>query len=239
MSVSCIAHRCGTDRYPELTLAAAKHSLEIGAEYVEMDIRFTKDNIPVIAHDKDAQRLYGVPAKIRDMTCMEFLALRHLSAPQYGTHTLDEVLASGVGYILFHIKEGKERLPLILKKIQEHRLENKIVMGLLSYDEIRTVKATLPDCKVLAFMPSVDYQALMIEAGADVIRLWEDWVTPSSVAGIKKAGKQVWIMAGSSEKGTTGYTSDEKLQAFLEMGADGFLINEVEKLNQLRKRFLG
>lgn len=56
-----IAHRAGTDRYPELTLDAARYSLQAGAAYVELDIRFTREDIPVISHDDNAQRLFGSP----------------------------------------------------------------------------------------------------------------------------------------------------------------------------------
>ena len=45
-----IAHRCGTDRYPEQTIAAARHSLQCGADFVEVDIRFTADHKPVVIH---------------------------------------------------------------------------------------------------------------------------------------------------------------------------------------------
>ena len=71
-----IAHRCGTDRYPELTVAAARHSLAAGAAYVEMDVRFTADGVPVIHHDDTAAGLFGDPRRIAEMTLPEFLALR-------------------------------------------------------------------------------------------------------------------------------------------------------------------
>ena len=35
-----IAHRCGPGRFPEQSLASARHALALGADLVEMDVRF-------------------------------------------------------------------------------------------------------------------------------------------------------------------------------------------------------
>ena len=43
-----IAHRCGTDKFPKLTIDSAKHSLKYGAYLVEMDVHFTSDKYVTI-----------------------------------------------------------------------------------------------------------------------------------------------------------------------------------------------
>ena len=49
-----IAHRCGT---PENTLDGIRWCKKCGAVAVEMDLRVTKDGIPVIYHDDDITRM--------------------------------------------------------------------------------------------------------------------------------------------------------------------------------------
>ena len=100
-NMKIIAHRCGTDRYPELTVAAARHSLAAGAAYVEMDVRFTFDGVPVIHHDDTADGLFGDPRRISEMTLPEFLALRHKSDPAFCSHTMEDFLRCGVRQILY------------------------------------------------------------------------------------------------------------------------------------------
>ena len=109
-----IAHRCGTDRYPELTVAAARHSLAAGAAYVEMDVRFTADGVPVIHHDDTAAGLFGDPRRIAEMTLPEFLALRRQSDPAFCSHTMEDFLRCGVRQILYHVKQGGARLQPLL-----------------------------------------------------------------------------------------------------------------------------
>ncbi|WP_240763054.1 glycerophosphodiester phosphodiesterase [Paenibacillus thalictri] len=228
-----IAHRGGTDKYPELTIDAARHSLEHGADYVEMDIRFTKDGVPVISHDDDALKLFGNSALIADLTAEQFVALNYVSDPSRRPHTLEEVLASGVGPILFHIKEGGEQLARILAFIRIHRYEEKVVMGVMSGLDAKDVKMFDERIRVLAFMPSKDQALEFIDSGADIIRLWEEWVNEELVRFVQQSGKQVWIMAGSSAKGTTGYTSPEQILSWKQMGVNGVLVDKIEETKVL------
>jgi glycerophosphoryl diester phosphodiesterase len=226
-----IAHRGGTDRYPELTIASSKLSLELGADYVEMDIRFTKENVPVISHDEDALKLFGNPAKINELTAEQFSSLCYVDDHRLHPHTLQEVLSSGVAPILFHIKEGGEPLAQILECIREHGYEDKVIMGVITSEDVRDVKQFNQDIQVLALMPSKDHAAEFIENGADIIRLWERWVDEDAVRFIHEAGRQVWVMAGY--KGTTGYTSPENILAWKGMGIEGVLVDKVEETKSL------
>ena len=229
MSIALVAHRCGTDKYPELTIAAARHSLEIGAAYVEMDIRFTRDNVPVISHDQDALRLYGSTVKICDMLSANFLQLRHTSNRTYSTHSLEEIVSSGVAPILFHIKEGGEHLQQILHRLRAARYEDKVIMGVTSIEDTGIVKAFNSNISVLAFMPAKEHIQAFIDEGADIIRLWEAWVTREDVQKVKATGRELWVMAGAAVEGSVGYTSDDNLKFWQEIGVDGILVNEIEK----------
>jgi glycerophosphoryl diester phosphodiesterase len=226
-----IAHRCGTDRYPELSLESSKLSLELGADYVEMDIRFTKDNVPVISHDEDALRLFGNPAKINELSAEQFSSLCYVDDHQLHPHTLEEVLSSDVAPILFHIKEGGERLTQILACIRKYGYEDKVIMGVMTSEDVRNVKQFNRNVQVLAFMPSKDLASEFIANDADVIRLWERWVDEEAVRIIHEAGKQVWVMAGY--KGTVGYTSPENLLGWKRMGINGVLVDKVEETKSL------
>lgn len=233
MNMIVAAHRCGTEKYPELTLDAASYSLELGADFVEMDIRFTKDQIPVISHDKDGIKLFGTAKDVCELSIGEFKGLRFICKPEYHPHTLEEVLKSGVGPILFHIKEGGGQLGAILQKISEYGYEENVIMGVQSAADVVTVKEFNPGMKVLAFMQSEEAVDDFLETGVDIIRLWEEWVTEEKVQYIHDRGRQIWVMAGSSAKHTTGYTSREELLKWKMMGIDGVIINEVSKTRML------
>jgi glycerophosphoryl diester phosphodiesterase len=49
-SFEIVAHRGVTTEYPENTLPAFQRAIELGADAVELDVRLTKDKIPVVFH---------------------------------------------------------------------------------------------------------------------------------------------------------------------------------------------
>jgi len=66
-----IAHRGASFYEPENTIAAFKRALELGADVIELDVRFSAEGIPVVVHDEDLSRLAGISKKIREMTLNE------------------------------------------------------------------------------------------------------------------------------------------------------------------------
>ena len=198
-----IAHRCGTDKYPGLTRRAALHSLALGADVIEMDVRYTHDLRPVICHDRDKLALYP------------------------GAHSLEEMLRGVPGPILLHIKEGGERMPVLLCSIREHAREHDIILGVTRADDINQVKRFNPAIAVLAFMPSLESAQEFAEHGADYIRLWEQWASEDAIREVQSLGKPVWIMARGRRGG--GYTSKKNLLLWQRLGIDGVLVNDVKK----------
>ncbi len=68
----------------ENTLEAFKKAVEKGYG-VELDIQLSSDKIPVVTHDYDLKRVFGIEKKVKDLRCEE---LNHIGVP-----TLSEVLA--------------------------------------------------------------------------------------------------------------------------------------------------
>ena len=51
-----VAHRGFSSQYPENTLLAFQKTIEIGADYLELDVHKTKDNFLVVIHDESVDR---------------------------------------------------------------------------------------------------------------------------------------------------------------------------------------
>lgn len=54
-----VAHRGYPGRYPENSLVGMRAALEAGARYVEFDVQFTRDGVPVVLHDASLRRVTG------------------------------------------------------------------------------------------------------------------------------------------------------------------------------------
>ncbi len=222
-----IAHRCGTDRFPELTIAAARYSLELGADYIELDIRVTADGAFVVCHDGSARRLFGVDKKIKDIALNEFLSYRHIKDAAFPSHTMEHFLAAGIKKNLYHIKDCGRSLTDIIDLSESYDFEQEAVFGLQSVRDIEILNCYRPSIKALAFMPDPEHIEDFAKAGADYIRLWENWLTAENADIVKKTGKKLWVMSGSFI--APGYTDYENIRLWEEMGADAVLVNECEK----------
>lgn len=219
-----IAHRSGTDRYPEQTILSARHSLAAGADLIEIDIRFSSDGVPVIQHDGIAERLFGTPEEIGKLTAREFLALRRKEDPAFCSHLFTDYTDCGIRKILFHVKVGGEMLPKLLDLCEERGLLKEVVFGVHSVGDVKTVKSRGEDLRVLAFMPSADQIGEFAAAGADFIRLWEKWCTEENLAAVRSTGKKLWIMTDTP---TVGETEESRYALYEKWGADGILVNQV------------
>lgn len=73
-SINAVNHR-GYGDAPENTLSAFRMSKQMGFDMVECDIRFTKDNVAVLIHDKTVSRTSNGRGKVSNMTYSELLTL--------------------------------------------------------------------------------------------------------------------------------------------------------------------
>lgn len=79
-----VAHRGYTYRYPENTLLAIQAAVEVGARFVEFDILLSSDQVPVVFHDRDLQRMCGVPGTIHEHTLSQLQALNVFEPEKFG-----------------------------------------------------------------------------------------------------------------------------------------------------------
>lgn len=227
MEMKLIAHRAGTDRYPEQSMQAAAYSLSKGADLVELDVRFTCDGAPVICHDPNALRVFGVDREIQAMELAEFLALRNRSNTEIAAYTLDAAFEAQLVPALLHLKCDARQLDDVLERIVRFHLEEQVVLGLGAPQAVRTIKRFDPRIRVLAFMHRENDMDAFLASACEYIRLWEPWVTQEKIKRIHSVGKEVWIMSGTPE--TVGYTAFSNLKRWEAMGADAVLINEMIK----------
>ncbi len=90
------AHRGLTRHNPENSIPAFRAALE-AADGIELDVRLAKCGTPVVAHDDDLQRIYGLDAHVNQLTANELRELKTLAQYDSGESnlyvpTLEEVL---------------------------------------------------------------------------------------------------------------------------------------------------
>lgn len=217
-----IAHRSGTDRFPEQTVSSAFVSLENGADLIEVDTRFSADGKIVVNHDPTAERLYGNARRIDEMTAAEFLALRRTENAEFGGHLFEDYLKAGIKDILLHVKVGGEKIRDLIAVCREYGCLYSCVFGIQYAEDLELVKSVDKNIRTLAFMKT----PLSIESfsDSDYIRLWEGWCDRDNLVRVKNTGRELWIM---SDCPTVGEVSEGNYGFYTECGAGGVLVNEV------------
>lgn len=75
-----IGHRGACGYAPENTLESVYTAADMGVEWVELDVKLTKDGVPIIFHDDELDRTTNGHGKVMDITYEE---LRHLEAGSF------------------------------------------------------------------------------------------------------------------------------------------------------------
>ena len=102
-----VAHRGASSTHPENTLSAFEAAVELGADVVELDVRLSRDGVPVVMHDPDVDRTTDGSGAVHELTAAEIRRLNAGTAESpAGVPTLREVLelASGRAGVALEIK---------------------------------------------------------------------------------------------------------------------------------------
>jgi glycerophosphoryl diester phosphodiesterase len=141
-AIQVMAHRGGMNQAPENTARALEFSIADGVEWVEVDVRITKDGHHVLIHDAALQSTTGGSGTVRDHTLAEIRALdagAHFARRFAGARIL--TLAEGL-----ELARGRVNLYLDLKDVDATQLAREVVAARMTrqvvfYDKPEVLKA--------------------------------------------------------------------------------------------------
>jgi glycerophosphoryl diester phosphodiesterase len=191
--VLTLAHRGASSLAPENTLAALTLAADHGVDLVEIDVRLSRDGVPVLLHDEslvrttNARRLYPhrAPWHVADFTHDELMRLDAGSWFSVGFAnerlvTLDEAIdrasARGLG-VLVEVKspsrhpQALTEVAAVLRRQLARREGLRVVVQSFDHVAMRAFKEGLPSVPVglLGTPPISDFAR---------IREWADQVNP-------------------------------------------------------------
>jgi glycerophosphoryl diester phosphodiesterase len=229
-AVTIVAHRGGLGDYPENTLAAFRHAMACGADGIELDLRATSDGAIVVLHDETVNRTTDGRGRVAAMSLAE---LRRLDAGQgERIPTLEEVLrlvaGTGVQLVLDLKEEGAVDRGEIVRLAGLHDAAAGVIVGVRSLEDLRAFGALDPQLRTLGFIDDADDIEPFAQAGADMIRLWPDWIDddPALVGRVRRLGLPVWVTAGDAPR--------EELERLIGLGAAGLILDRPAVINSVR-----
>ena len=168
-NIKLIAHRGYNDIAPENTIPAYIAANDYGFTTAECDITWTKDNVPVLLHDKTINRTASkqngifpmiLPRFCKNYTYEELLNYdfgKKKSKEFEGTNipTFDEILecSSDTGLNLYvELKEtdnfDEEKANILANKVKEAGLEDKVTWISFEADYLKLMKNIMPESRL-------------------------------------------------------------------------------------------
>ncbi len=199
------AHRGASGEYPENTLLAFQKAAEQEADGLELDIHLTKDQVPVVIHDRKVDRTTDGKGWVFEHTLEE---LKQLDAgswkdPSFQGEqipTLEEVLAWAKDTSLFLNIELKIGLrpysglvPQVLEQIAHFKLEDRVIISSFNHYSLVEVRQLNPAIETAILFMEGLYQPWEYAKGigAQGLHCYLPVAQPELLRGAAEAGMPV------------------------------------------------
>ncbi|WP_425539146.1 glycerophosphodiester phosphodiesterase [Microaceticoccus formicicus] len=150
------AHRGCSKVFPENTMEAFEHAIDIGVDGIELDVQLSKDGEVVIVHDENLKRLTGEDAWVFDLTLAELKELNFAKNRDDFNHTeipvLEEYLDIVKGCNLITNIELKTSIfsypgliDKVAKLIKQYKLEEKVIISSFNHLSLMESKRIIPE----------------------------------------------------------------------------------------------
>ncbi|RDB07354.1 glycerophosphodiester phosphodiesterase family protein [Runella aurantiaca] len=209
-----IAHRGNHVNVPENSLAAYEEAIKSGADYVEVDIRTSKDGVLVIHHDGTLDRMTTTTGEVKAKTFAELSQLQ-LKSPKaedatvYRIPTFREVLKLCKNRINIYLDFKDANVAETWKQIQEEGMEKQIVVYLNKvpyYKQWRSIAPQMP--LMTSLLDDVkNPQQLKFFLGQVKVEVLDNIAEQAMVQTAQEEGVAVWLDVQSSSEGKDAWDS--------------------------------
>lgn len=223
-----VAHRGYSAAYPENSTLAFEKAIDAGADFIETDVRLTRDGRLACWHDPDLRCVTGARHPVSDL-CLD--ALKAIALPR-GQHVLalDEVLAIARGrtHVVLDIKVATEpMIETVLSLLDATGMTGEVVYGARTLEHLAAVRRRCARLALLGMPASASLAGAFLEHDARGVRFWEDEVTVQRVRRVRAAGREVWVTAGLRSHGEPpGHATVERVAALMRLGVSAVLLND-------------
>lgn len=220
------AHRGSSMTAPENTMSAFKQALYDLADYVELDVHLTSDNVVVVMHDSSLKRTTGLDKniwqvsydKIKELDAGVWFSQTYKGEP---VPTLEEVIKE-IGPLVklnIEIKYNKKESGLakqVVDIIERNNFQDRCVVTSSDYSVLSEVKKLNPDIRT-GYVLSAAYGAYYSISYVDVISINYTFVNKALVDAVHRNGKEIYVWT---------VNSPSIVKALANMGVDNIITDD-------------
>lgn len=200
--IKVIAHRGAHTELPENTIQAFEEAIEIGVDYIEVDLRTTKDGYLAVFHDGSLDRMTGIQGDFGDYDLKELqnMSLFHQGKlnKEYRIPTFEEVLKISKGRVKIYLDFKTADVQKTWKLIQKFGMDDQILVYVNHPLQQKDWGKIAPNVPLMMSLPDSvqDIESLkdfISETDVDYFDGKCQDYTPEMIQAAQFLGKEIWI----------------------------------------------
>ncbi|MEE6714992.1 glycerophosphodiester phosphodiesterase [Schleiferilactobacillus harbinensis] len=202
-----VGHRGDPLNAPEETFQSFDSAFNHGANYVELDVHVSQDNVLVVSHDRDLYRVTNTHAIVSQQP---FAALQKLhQANGEPIHSLGEVFAhyqnNPNAKFLVETKKTAKGNPknmeaLLVALIKQYHMENRVMVHSFSFESLEEMKKLMPSIPrifIAGSLGRLNFERFTVTTGVNIS---SEITTPDLVKQLHYIGQKVFVWDEMTEK---------------------------------------
>jgi glycerophosphoryl diester phosphodiesterase len=235
------AHRAAHNNHPENSLPAIQHTIDLGVDIVELDVKVTKDNVVVLMHDATINRTTNGTGNPEDYTLLELKKFRLKKGDGTLTDetipTFEDALLLIRDKIMVDIDIKTSHLKPIIDVIKKTKTQSQVFYFDNDYDALKEIRSWE---KEAMFMPrAYSYQmadSALKEFNPKIIHIDNSTNTKKMTDLIRNNNARVWINAlGSPDDLIRNGVAEEAMNRLLKYNANIIQTDEPKLLIEYLK----
>jgi len=229
-----IAHRGDHSKAPENTLAAYQNAIDNGADFVEIDLRQTKDSQLIIMHNDNIKAMTGYDGEVKDMLfdSIRNKKVRNVSHPEWGLQTIPtfkEVLQLCKGKINIYLDFKEAPVAETFKQILAAGMQEHVIVYINQPHQFAEWGTIAPMMPLMISLPrsiqtKEEMNQLLVTFDIDILDGAYKEYNAETVAAAKAKQIPIWADIQSQNEGAVQW------EAALKLGLQGLQTDHVKEL---------
>ena len=229
-----ISHRGNHVAAQENTLAAFQNAINVGADYVEIDLRTSKDSQLVIMHDGTVNRMTNGTGKVSDLTLAELKELKVIDKnhPEWAEQSIplfSEVLKLCKGKINIYLDFKNADVNASYQALKKAGMQNSVIVYINAAHQLVEWKKIAPQIPLMVSLPDSVQSAAQLNSFLDQYKIhlldgsYKDY-TVEMVNAAKAKNIPVWPDIQSASEGP------EQWEKAINVGVTGLQTDHPEEM---------
>ncbi|MEQ9545009.1 MAG: glycerophosphodiester phosphodiesterase family protein [Marinobacter sp.] len=217
---------------PENILSAIEQAIREGDDYIEVDVQITADGVPVLWHDADMNRIFGLKERISEVSYED---IRHRDAGRWFNEdfaeeriaTLSQAIETVRGRADLFLDPKPDRntpnlAQAVVERLQRKNLVEGTVIAAADWTTLREVKQLEPELKTALLAQFV--VGPLWEDNYDILGLRSNRATPAAAARAHRDNNELHVWTVNHRAA---------MSRFVDMGVDNIITERPDVLSEL------